>query len=170
MAVGSGFGLALTADERFASTAASFQVGAVKVGLSAGECGISYHLPRLVGAGRAFELMLTCRSVDAAEAERIGLMAGLCEPEALLERALACARQFLANSPYSPLQTKRVIWNHLDAPALGLENHVQVLDLMTEDFGEAALALSHKRAPRWQGRCACRPARQGQVPHRFPRA
>lgn len=155
VAVGAGFGLALSADIRFASTAASFHVGAVKVGLSAGECGISYHLPRLVGAGRAFELMLTGRPVDALEAERMGLVAAVCEPEALLDRALACARQILANSPYSTLHTKRVMWNNLDAPSLGaaldLENHVQVLALMTEDFGEAALAFSQKRPPRWRG-------------------
>lgn len=156
VAVGAGFGLALAADIRFASTTASFHVGAVKVGLSAGECGISYHLPRLVGVGRAFELMLTGRPVDAAEAERIGLVAGVCEPEALPERALACARQILAHSPYSTLHTKRVMWNNLDAPSLGaaldLENHVQVLALMTEDFGEAALAFSQKRPPQWRGR------------------
>lgn len=153
VAVGAGFGMALSADIRFASTSASFHVGAVKVGLSAGECGISYHLPRLVGAGRAFELMLTGRPVDAMEAERIGLVAGVCEPAALMERALACARQILANSPYSTLHTKRVMWNNLDAPSLGaaldLENHVQVLALMTEDFGEAALAFSQKRPPQW---------------------
>ena len=156
VAVGAGFGLSLCADIRFASTAASFHVGAVKVGLSAGECGISYHLPRLIGAGRAFELMLTGRPIDVQEAERIGLVAGVTEPEQLMPRALACARQILANSPYSTLHTKRVMWNNLDAPslesALDFENHVQVLALMTQDFGEAALAFSQKRAPNWQGR------------------
>jgi enoyl-CoA hydratase len=156
VALGAGFGLALCADIRFASSAASFHVGAVKVGLSAGECGISYHLPRLVGSGRAFELMLTGRPVDAQEAERIGLVAAVTEPDALMDRALACARQILAHSPYSTLHTKRVMWNNLDAPSLGaaldLENHVQVLALMTEDFGEAALAFSQKRAPAWRGR------------------
>jgi enoyl-CoA hydratase len=156
VAVGAGFGLSLCADVRFASTAASFHVGAVKVGLSAGECGISYHLPRLIGAGRAFELMLTGRPIDVQEAERIGLVAAVTEPEQLMPRALACARQILANSPYSTLHTKRVMWNNLDAAgleaALDLENHVQVLALMTEDFGEAALAFSQKRAPHWQGR------------------
>ena len=154
-ALGAGFAMSLCADVRFASRAASFHVGAVKVGLSAGECGISYHLPRLIGAGRAFELMLTGRPVLPEEAERIGLVAGVTEPEALMERALACARQILAHSPYSTLHTKRVMWSNLDAPslasALDLENHVQVLALMTEDFGEAALAFSEKRAPQWRG-------------------
>ena len=156
VAVGAGMGLSLCADIRFASRSASFHVGAVKVGLSAGECGISYHLPRLIGAGRAFELMLTGRPVDAQEAERIGLVAAVTEPDQLLPHALACARQILANSPYSTLHTKRVMWNNLDAPslesALDFENHVQVLALMTQDFGEAALAFSQKRAPNWQGR------------------
>ena len=156
VAVGAGLGLSLCADVRFASTEASFHIGAVKVGLSAGECGISYHLPRLIGAGRAFELMLSGRPVDAQEAERIGLVSAVTPPEQLMDRALACARQILANSPYSTRHTKRVMWNNLDAPsleaALDLENHVQVLALMTEDFGEAALAFSQKRAPRWRGR------------------
>jgi enoyl-CoA hydratase len=156
VAIGAGMGLSLCADIRVASRSASFHVGAVKVGLSAGECGISYHLPRLIGAGRAFELMLTGRPVDALEAERIGLVAAVTEPDQLLPRALDCARQILANSPYSTLHTKRVMWNNLDAPslesALDFENHVQVLALMTQDFGEAALAFSQKRAPTWQGR------------------
>ncbi len=155
-AIGAGMGLSLCADVRLASRAASFHVGAVKVGLSAGECGISYHLPRLIGAGRAFELMLTGRPVDAQQAEQIGLIAAVTEPEELMPRALECARQILANSPYSTLHTKRVMWNNLDAPslesALDFENHVQVLALMTQDFGEAALAFSQKRAPQWRGR------------------
>src|SRR5574343_518300 len=58
VAVGAGMALALAADVRFASPQAAFHVGAVKIGLSAGEGGISYHLPRLVGAGRAVESML----------------------------------------------------------------------------------------------------------------
>lgn len=155
VAVGAGFGLALAADIRFASSAASFHVGAVKVGLSAGECGISYHLPRLLGAARAFEWMLTGRPVDAAEADRVGLVAAVVPPDELLPRALACARQVLANSPYSTHHTKRVMWANLDAGSLGaaldLENHTQVLGLMTADFAEAASAFTDKRAPRFTG-------------------
>jgi enoyl-CoA hydratase len=155
VAVGAGLGLALAADIRFASSTASFHVGAVKVGLSAGECGISYHLPRLVGAARAFEIMLTGRAVDAEEAERMGLVAGVLPPGDLLERALVCARQVLANSPYSSHHTKRVMWANLDAggleAALELENHTQVLALMTADFAEAARAFTEKRAPVFTG-------------------
>ena len=155
VAVGAGMGLALAADIRFASDNASFLVGAVKVGLSAGECGISYHLPRYVGASRAFELMLTGRAVSAIEALRIGLVADVVAPEELMERALTCASQVLANSPYSTAHTKQLMWNNLDAnglpAALELENHTQVLGLMTQDFAEAVQAFVEKRPPRFTG-------------------
>lgn len=155
VAVGAGFALTMAADIRFASTDASFHVGAVRIGITAGECGISYHLPRLVGASRAFELMLTGRSVEADEAACIGLVAGVVAPEALMERALACARQVLACSTYATKHTKRVMWANLDAASLDaaieLENHAQVLGLMTQDFAEAARAFVEKRSPRFTG-------------------
>lgn len=155
-AVGAGFGLALAADIRFCAPCAKFLVGAVKVGLSAGECGISYHLPRLVGAGRAFEIMLTGRAISGEEALAIGLASDLVEPDALMDRALACAREIASNSPYSVKHTKQVMWANLQAPSLAaaveLENHVQVVALMTDDFREAADAFAEKRAPRFTGR------------------
>lgn len=156
VAVGAGMALTLAADIRFASAKASFHVGAVRIGITAGECGISYHLPRLIGASRAFELMLTGRPVAADEALQIGLVAAVVSPEALMERALACARQILAHSPYSTAHTKRLMWTNLDAgsldSAIELENHAQVLGLMTADFGEAAKAFVAKRPPIFIGR------------------
>ncbi|HEU0203769.1 MAG TPA: enoyl-CoA hydratase-related protein [Burkholderiaceae bacterium] len=154
-AVGAGLALCLAADIRIAARSASFHIGAVKIGLTAGECGISYHLPRLIGASRAFELMLTGRPVDAAEAERIGLVALVVDDNALLDRALATARQVLRNSPYATRHTKRLMWANLDAPsldaALELENRAQVLALTTADFAEGARAFVEKREPRYTG-------------------
>jgi enoyl-CoA hydratase len=154
--VGFGFGLALAADVRVTSVSAKFLIGAVKVGLSAGECGISYHLPRLVGAGRAFEIMLTGRSVAAQEALNIGLSSALVADNELFATALATARAIAANSPYSIKHTKQVMWANLDASslasALELENHVQVIGLMTDDFREAAQAFAEKRAPKFLGK------------------
>lgn len=151
--VGAGMALALAADVRFVSPLASFQIGAVKIGLSAGECGISYHLPRLVGAGRAFEIMLTGRTVSAQEAERIGLVTQVVPVEQLLERAMDCARQVRSLAPYSAARTKSIMWRNLDAPdldsAMELENQVQVLGLMTADFAEAVQAFVHKRPARF---------------------
>lgn len=154
--VGAGFGLALAADVRFCTPGTRFLVGAVKVGLSAAECGISYHLPRLVGAGRAFEIMLTGRPVSGEEALAIGLASDVVEPFALLGRALDCARAIAENSPYSIKHTKQAMWANLHAPsleaALELENHVQVVALMTDDFREAAAAFAEKRPPNFTGR------------------
>ncbi len=156
VAVGAGFALALGADIRIASRKASFHVGAVRIGLTAGECGISYHLPKFIGASRAFEVMLTGRPIDAVEAERIGLVAWVVEHDGLMERALDCAREVLRNSPYATHHTKRVMWANLEAgsldAALELENRAQVLALMTEDFAEAARAFVQKRSPTFSGR------------------
>ncbi|WP_062478200.1 enoyl-CoA hydratase/isomerase family protein [Variovorax boronicumulans] len=156
VAVGAGFALTLGADIRVAARSASFHVGAVRIGLTAGECGISYHLPRLVGASRAFELMLTGRPVPADEAERIGLVAALVDDEALLPRALAMAADVLRNSPYATRHTKQLMWANLEAPsldaALEVENRAQVLALKTEDFREAAAAFAAKREPVFTGR------------------
>ena len=136
------------ADIRIASTAASFHVGAVRIGLTAGECGISYHLPRMIGASRAFEIMLTGRPIEAAEAERIGLVARVVEPSQLLSDAMNCARQVLANSPFSTRHTKRIMWANLDAgsleAAVELENRAQVLGLQNADFADAARAFVRK--------------------------
>lgn len=156
VAVGAGFALTLGADIRVAARSASFHVGAVRIGLTAGECGISYHLPRLVGASRAFELMLTGRPVPADEAERIGLVAALVDDAEVLPRALAMAADVLRNSPYATRHTKQVMWTNLEAPsldaALEAENRAQVLALKTEDFREAAAAFAAKRAPVFTGR------------------
>lgn len=155
-AVGAGFGLALASDIRIAAANAKFLVGAVKVGLSAGECGISYHLPRLIGAGRAFEVMLTGRPVAAEEALSFGLVTDVVPPENLLDRALVTARAITENAPYSIKHSKQIMWSNLEASSLDaaieLENHVQVVALLSEDFREAATAFSEKRAPRFTGR------------------
>jgi enoyl-CoA hydratase len=144
-AVGAGLGIALACDVRIAAPSAQFMVGA----------GISYHLPRLIGAGRAFEIMLTGRPVNGEEALAIGLVSHLAEPGSLLDRALEVARTIAANAPYAVKHTKQVMWANLDAPlqnALELENHVQVLGLLTQDFAEAARAFAEKRAPVFTGR------------------
>lgn len=155
-AVGAGFAMSLAADIRLASRSASFHVGAIRIGLTAGECGISYHLPRLIGAARAFEVMLTGRPISADEGERIGLVCATLDNEQLLPHALEIAGNVLRNSPYATCHTKRLMWANLDAPgldaALELENRAQVLALMTEDFREASVAFAEKRPPRFTGR------------------
>ena len=154
--VGAGMALALSADVRLVTPAARFLVGAVRIGLSAGESGMSYLLPRLIGVGRAFDIMLTGRPVDGAEAERIGLAQRIVESEQLLGAAVDYARAVLANSPHSVRETKRLVWQNLDAAsyetALALENRAQILATMTEDYQEAVAAFAEKRPPAFSGR------------------
>lgn len=149
--VGAGLGLALAADIRIAGRAAAFHVGAVKMGLSAGECGISYHLPALIGAGRAFEIMLTGRPVGSEEAHRIGLVTELVDNEELDSATFRTAQAIAANACFSIEQTKRVMWLNSHASslesALELENHVQILAMLRPDFREAVDAFVAKRPP-----------------------
>ena len=84
---GAGLGLALAAEIRIAGRSASFNAAFVRVGMSSCDIGVSWLLPRCVGMSRAFEIMLTGRMVDAAEAERIGLVSETVDDERLLPRA-----------------------------------------------------------------------------------
>jgi enoyl-CoA hydratase len=152
---GVGLAVALAADVRIISHSARFLVAAIRLGLTAGESGISYLLPRLIGASRAFDIMLTGRPVESEEAERIGLCALRVEDGKLLVEAEAYARRILANSPFAVSHTKRVMWENLDAPsyraALELENRAQILASMTEDYKEATAAFTEKRPPVFKG-------------------
>jgi len=154
--VGAGMALAMTADVRLVAPEARFLVGAVRIGLAGGESGLSYLLPRLVGAGRAFDILLTGRAVDATEAERIGLAQQIVPQEGLVEAAVAYASTVLSNSPYSVRQTKRLIWENLDAAsyaaAIELENRTQILATQTEDYPEAVRAFTERRPPVFSGR------------------
>lgn len=154
-AAGSGMGLALAADIRIASTAARFNAAFVRVGLSGGDVGMSWALPRLVGLGRAYEILLTGRFVEAAEALTIGMVTDLTGPEDLLDRAYEIAEQICANSPVGMRLTKQVVQNNVDAPsleaALALENRNQVLAARTLDMVEALTAFREKREPEFVG-------------------
>lgn len=155
-AVGAGMAIALSADVRIATPAAKFLVAAVRIGLTGGESGISYLLPRMIGAARAFDILLTGRAIEAEEAERIGLVHSLSDPQSLIDDAIAYARSVLANSPYSVAHTKALMWANLDAnsyeAAIQAENRAQILGAMTEDYSEATAAFMDKRPPRFSGR------------------
>jgi enoyl-CoA hydratase len=153
-AAGAGLGLALACDVRVAAASASFHVAAVKIGLSAGECGISYHLPRHIGSSRAFEHMLTGRPISAADAERYGLVSRVVADGEALEAALGIAREITANSPFAVWQTKQVMWANIDADfegALAVENRAQILAVHTDDAREAMNAFVEKRPPTFTG-------------------
>jgi enoyl-CoA hydratase len=99
--------------------------------------------------------MLTGRPVTGEEALAIGLASRLVDEDRLLDEAIATARAIAVNSPYSVKHTKQVMWANLDAPgleaALELENHVQTIGMLTEDFQEATRAFAEKRPPMFRG-------------------
>jgi len=149
-AAGGGFALSLACDLRVASTAASFLVANVKIGLSGGEMGITYFLPRVVGSGRAAELTLTGRKIGAEEAERWGLVNRLVEPDELMPAAYALAAEIAANPPFAVRLTKEMILFGVDAPSLEatqiLENRTQSLAGQTNEIAEAIERFRSKGA------------------------
>ncbi|WP_101946440.1 enoyl-CoA hydratase/isomerase family protein [Mycobacterium sp. 3519A] len=135
--VGAGFALCLASDIRICSTAATFGNGAILLGLSGAEMGMSYHLPRIVGTSVAADWMLTGRTVSAAEADRRGLVSELVEPERLLQRALELASGIAELAPLGVRMTKRALQVNTDATspdaAMELENRNQVLTHATDE-------------------------------------
>lgn len=152
-AYGGGFALALACDLRVATASATFCSQFIKVGIGGCDIGISYTLPRLIGASRAFELLLTARKVDAAEAAALGLVTDVVEEGAAVERALELAGTICDYSPFGVVMTKEVMWSNLDAPsieaAIHLENRTQILASTGGEVQEAAAAFMEKRPPDW---------------------
>jgi enoyl-CoA hydratase len=155
-AAGGGLALALAADVRIAAPQARFNVAFVRIGLSGGDVGVSYLLPRIVGLGTASEMMLTGRLVESEEALRTGLVNRVVAPESLLDAALDLAAEIATNSPFGVRMTKRALQRNVDATsleaAIDLENRTQVLATRSEDMGEALSAFIEKRRPTFRGR------------------
>ena len=147
-ATGGGLGFALGADVRIAARSAVFAVSFIRVGLSGCDIGVSYLLPRLVGASRAFELLLTGRTFDAAEAERMGLVLEVVDDARLMERTLETARLIRANSAFGVWMTKEVMWANLETPgmaaAIDRENRTQILAQHSGDMAAAVQAFLKK--------------------------
>ncbi len=152
-AAGGGLALALASDIRIAAATARFNVAFVRLGLSGCDIGVSWMLPRLIGASRAWELMLTGRIIDAAEADRIGLVLRVVPDAELMDQTLSVARQIAANSPWGVRMTKEVMWSQLEVGSLqagiDLENRTQILASFTGDMREAMAAFVEKRPPRF---------------------
>jgi enoyl-CoA hydratase len=154
-AAGGGLALALGSDVRIAAASARFNVAFVRVGLSGCDIGVSWLLPRLIGASRAWELMLTGRIIDAPEADHIGLVTRVVADEALLDTALETAALIVANSPWGVRMTKEVAWSQLEIGSLqagiDIENRTQILSSFTGDHREAVAAFFEHRPTSWGG-------------------
>ena len=155
VAAGGGACTALACDVRIASENARFGFVFVGVGLAGADMGATYFLPRMVGLGKATELLYSGDVIDAAEALRIGLVNRVV-PHDDLDRAVdEYARKLAAGPPLGLRMTKRALNGSLDRTrdaAFDLETYVQTLCILSDDHLEGAAAFREKRAPRYVGR------------------
>jgi enoyl-CoA hydratase len=136
-AFGGGLSLSLACDLRIAGASASFCSAFIRTGLTGTDAGVSYLLPRLIGAARAFDMIVTGRTVDVDEAERMGLVSRVVADDALSDAALTLASNVASYTTYGLRNTKEVMWHNLDtnsmAAAIALENRNQDLANKTEE-------------------------------------
>ncbi|MFD9005483.1 enoyl-CoA hydratase family protein [Streptomyces sp. NPDC059582] len=155
VAAGAGAVLALAADFRIADPSARFAFLFTRVGLSGGDMGAAYLLPRIVGLGHATRLLMLGEPVRAPEAERIGLISELTDEGRTDEAALALARRLADGPALAHAQTKALLTAELDMPlaaAVELDASTQALLMNGEDYAEFHAAFTEKRAPKWRGR------------------
>ncbi|MBW2094935.1 MAG: enoyl-CoA hydratase/isomerase family protein [Deltaproteobacteria bacterium] len=125
-AVGLGFSFALASDVRVVTPDVRFAAAYINIGLGGADMACSYFLPRLIGAGRAYEFMLTGNYLSAEESMQLGLVSRLVEEDRLLETAMELARTMNSKNPMGLRLTKEAINMNLDAG--GLEQALQMED------------------------------------------
>ena len=155
-AAGGGLAWALAADIRYGAASAKYGTAFIRLGLSGCDMGVSWLLPRLIGASRAWELILTGRVIDSAEADRLGIVSRTVPDAELMDTCLAVADEICANSPFGTWMTKEVLWSNLEIPSLAagidIENRNQIMTSLTEDSREAMGAFLARRPVSWQNR------------------
>lgn len=146
VAYGGGFGIALACDIRIGTASTRFCTQFIKLGLGGCDIGVSYTLPRVIGAGPAFDLILTARAVDGEEALRLGIVSRLAEN--VVDEALAIAETLCGYGKFGLESTKQVLWANVDAgsleAALHLENRSQILASTSGEMREAAASVLRK--------------------------
>lgn len=155
IAAGAGAVIALASDLRIMSAAASFAFLFTKVGLTGADMGAAYLLPKVVGLGRASEILLFGDKVPAERAEAWGLANRVVAPEEVLPTALAWARRLATGPTQAIRMTKRRLQTelHMDlVAAIESEAEAQALLMMAEDHRVFHAAFTGKEEPRWTGR------------------
>jgi len=147
-AFGGGLSLALAADLRVAGRSARFCSAFIKTGLTGTDLGVTYLLPRLIGASRAFDLIVTGRTVDAEEAHQLGLVSRVVDDDALGDATLELATLVASYTKVGLLMTKEVMWANLDTPslaaAIALENRNQAIAAQTAEVRDYMAAYSQR--------------------------
>ena len=155
MAAGAGAVIALAADFRVCTPAARFAFLFTKVGLSGGDMGAAYLLPRLVGLGHATRLLMLGDTVNAEEAERIGLVSLLAGKDTFDDEVGALAERLASGPVQAYAQTKALLTREQDmslSAAIELEAMTQALLMKGEDYAEFHAAFNAGRPPQWTGR------------------
>jgi len=151
---GAGAILAMASDMRLGTAASKTAFLFTRVGLAGADMGACNILPRLIGAGRAAELLYTGRSMDGAEAERWGFLNRLCAPDAVLAEAQALAKSLADGPSFAHAMTKSCIhqeWDMSIDAAIEAEAQAQAICMQTKDFGRAYDAFVAKARPTFKG-------------------
>jgi enoyl-CoA hydratase/carnithine racemase len=151
---GAGAILAMASDLRLGTARSKVAFLFTRVGLAGADMGACNILPRIVGAGRAAELLFTGRSMDGAEAERWGFYNRLCEPDAVLPAAQSLAAELASGPSFAHAMTKRCIhqeWSMDIDAAIEAEAQAQAICMQTRDFGRAYEAFAARRRPVFEG-------------------
>jgi enoyl-CoA hydratase len=150
-AYGGGMCLTLAADLRIAAASAEFNATGIVNGLTSTEMAAGWLLPRLIGASRSNDLLLTGRKVGAAEAQELGLVSRVVDDGKVLDEALDMAEAMCRFSPYGLAMTKSALWANLEVASLEtaveLEDRNQLMLGFTENLQEAIRAFDAGRAP-----------------------
>jgi enoyl-CoA hydratase/carnithine racemase len=155
IAAGAGAVIALASDLRLLARSASFAFLFTRVGLAGADMGSAYLLPRVIGLGRATELLVLGDSVDAERAVQIGLATSVVDDDALPAAALALARRLADGPALAYSTTKVLLTRELDiglGAALELDAMTQALLMGSHDHAEYHRAWTEGRAPVWEGR------------------
>lgn len=151
-AIGGGFCLSMICDIRLASDTAYFRPAGINNGLTAAELGLSYTLPRAIGTGRAFEVMLTGRDIEAQEAERYGMVSQVLAEAELMPACIEKAQRIIEFSQLGVEITKQMLWSSMSSSSLQThmhhESHAQLyMRMTTQNFEEAIRARKAGRKP-----------------------
>lgn len=155
VAAGAGAVIALAADFRLVARSSRFHFLFTKVGLAGGDMGSAYLLPRLVGLGRATELLMLGDPVDAEQAAALGLATAVVDDADLPAAAADLARRLADGPTFAFAATKKLLTAEQDmslAAAIEMEAMTQALLMTTEDHAEFHRAFTAKRDPQWRGR------------------
>lgn len=151
---GAGAILAMASDLRYGTARSKVAFLFVRVGLAGADMGACNMLPRIIGSGRAAELLYSGRSMDGTEAERWGFYNKLCEPEAVVDDAQGMAKSLAGGPTFAQAMTKRCIhqeWSMGIDESIEAEAQAQAICMQTKDYERAYEAFVSKRKPAFEG-------------------